>query len=336
MAAKSFYDAVLGALKKMAGYGVNRILAPIVAFLVVLAFALGLFFLGKKYWPENFGHSWGPSTKQGQSNTVPPNRTTQEGNPIPIGVPDSNGQTQVSVAPLPSQGGVPAGTIRVTTQGKSPVEVVLPTGVTTSVVFKVEVITPVLGPSTVLDKSDISAMKVDALLGLPNPQDAETFLALLREKKCRLTQAPVLHLDPITLTTDKDGRVFVSGGAPAPYRVSLSWCGTEVETSGKLDVAVTQRQEPTWGPTLRVKAGLGYLPVPALAAQDGWAGLDIGLLVEPFFYQAFNLNVYAGVRSVGIGVGYDVTRTVTLYGGYAATFPHFEASPHLAVGLALW
>jgi hypothetical protein len=335
MAANSFYASVVGTLKKIGLWGVNRILAPIVAFLIVMAFALGLFFLAKKYWPENLWH-FRPTPKPDQSNTVLPNRIHPDGNPIPIGVPDINGQTQVPVAPLPNQGGVPEGVIRVNTPGKSPVEVALPIGINPADVTKVEVITPVLGPSKVEDKSDITLTKIDALLGQPSPQDTETFLALLRERKCRLTQAPVVHLDPITLTTDKDGRVFVSGGDPTPYRVSLSWCGTEVETTGKLDVAVTQRQEPTWGPTFRLKAGVGYIPVPALAAKDGWAGLDIGLLVEPFFYQAFSLNVYTGVRAVGIGIGYDVTRTVTLYGGYAATFPHFEASPHLAAGFALW
>ena len=168
------------------------------------------------------------------------------------------------------------------------------------------------------------------------PDDMAVFVKLLREKQCLQSAKPEVKFDPITLTEDKEGRVFVTGANPLPYTVRMKWCNYEVEATGKLNVTVAKVEPETWGFRFRLKAAPGYLPVTALTEQDGYAGVDFGLLAEPFFVQWANLNAYVGVRSVGAGVGFDLTRNFGLYVGYAVTWGTWQHNPHAALSFALW
>lgn len=330
-----FLRAIESSLKAIAKWAGTRIVAPLVAF----AFVIGVAFFAF----VSFGHIKGcaslegPPDTNGQANTVLPSRLDPEGKPIPIGKGDETGQAQAPVVTIQKPSGFgKTSTVKFNRpNGGKPVEVPLPTGVRHEDVGQVVVITPDVTGTKVTDASKVTPEKIES--ALQNPEtDRSLYETLLREKKCLLGELPVLTLDPITITTDKDGRVFVSGHDPVPYLTHLRWCGYTVEVTGKLDTVVAIPEVPTWGPRFRLKAALGYLPALALDKANGYEGIDVGLLVEPFFYQSFNINVALGVRSIGVGIGYDVTRTVTLLGGYAATFPNFEASPHVAVGFALW
>lgn len=168
------------------------------------------------------------------------------------------------------------------------------------------------------------------------PEDMQVFVKLLQEKKCLQTTQPDLKLDPLTVTEDKDGRIFVSGAEPFPYTIRFKWCDYEVEAKGRLNVIVAKTEPPTWGWRFRLKATPGYLPVTAFTEKDGYAGLDFGLLAEPFFLHWANLNAYVGVRSLGAGVGFDLTRNLGLYAGYAVTWGTWQHNPHLGLSFALW
>ena len=167
-------------------------------------------------------------------------------------------------------------------------------------------------------------------------EDMQVFVKLLQEKKCLQGTPPDLKLDPITVTEDKDGRVFVSGADPLPYTVRMKWCSYEAEAKGKLVITVAKMEPPTWGLRFRLKAAPSYLPVTAFEAKDGYAGIDFGLLSEPFFVQWANLNAYVGVRSVGAGFGFDLTKNMGLYVGYAVTWGTWQHNPHVALSFALW
>ena len=167
-------------------------------------------------------------------------------------------------------------------------------------------------------------------------EDMQVFVKLLQEKKCLQTTQPAVQFDPITLVEDKEGRIFVSGADPLPYKMKLSWCNYDLESSGKLTVVAAKSEEPTWGFRFRLKATPSYLPVSAFLAKDGYAGLDFGLLAEPFFIQWANLNAYVGVRSVGAGIGFDLTRNLGLYAGYAVTWGAWQHNPHVALSFSLW
>lgn len=164
-------------------------------------------------------------------------------------------------------------------------------------------------------------------------EDMAVFLEVLREKQCLQTTRPTFKLAPIHITHDKDGRVYVKD--TENYQVSFTWCPYTVEATAKLKVDVAQAVPPTWGFRFRTKVTPSFLPVAALDARDGYAGLDVGVLLEPFFYKDWNLNGYVGVRSFGAGVGLDLTKNLGVYVGYAQPFGA-SAGPHLGLSFALW
>lgn len=166
--------------------------------------------------------------------------------------------------------------------------------------------------------------------------DLRAFVQLAREAKCRNETPPQLVADPITIVLDREGRVYGSGAAPQPYTVKLHWCNYDIEGKGQVKLIAAQREEPTSGFRFRVKATVGYLPASAYYAKDGYAGLDVGVLLEPFFWSWANVNAYVGVRAVGAGLGVDITRNMGLYLGYALAWGTWQHNPHAAVSFALW
>jgi hypothetical protein len=135
---------------------------------------------------------------------------------------------------------------------------------------------------------------------------------------------------------DRDGRIYGSGSAPKPYTVKLKWCNYEVEAKGQVTLQAAQRVEPSYGFRFRPKAAIGHLPLVALDKKDGYAGLDAGVLVEPFFLSWSNLNAYIGFRAGGAGIGFDITKNMGLYLGYAVTWGSWQHNPHGAISFALW
>ena len=168
------------------------------------------------------------------------------------------------------------------------------------------------------------------------PDEMSVFVDLLREKKCLQTTKPALTLDPIQITQDRDGRMFVNGTGDVPYHVGMKWCGYEVDASANLKMVVARKPEPVWGFRYRMKVAPGYLPLEALAQENGYAGMDLGVMAEPFFYHSFNLNGYVGVRAVGVNVGLDLTRNLGLHVGYTFSFTSLTLGPHVALSFALW
>jgi hypothetical protein len=100
------------------------------------------------------------------ANTPPPGRVDGDGQPIPLGTPDSTGQVQVPVVPLTPPGIFDDKTqVTVTVPGdKQPTEVKLPTGVEADDVDQVVVIQPTVTQVQVTDKSDVKPSTVKSLL----------------------------------------------------------------------------------------------------------------------------------------------------------------------------
>jgi hypothetical protein len=164
----------------------------------------------------------------------------------------------------------------------------------------------------------------------------KVFVALLREKKCQQGTQPQFTLDPITILTDRDGRTFINGSQPHPYTVRMRWCSYEATGVGQVNAVAARMPDPTWGWRFRPKAALGFLVADALGEEDAAKGLDAGILLEPFFVKWFNVNGYVGVRSVGAGVGFDITRNFGGYAGYAFSWGGQRHNPHAAFWFAFW
>ena len=161
-----------------------------------------------------------------------------------------------------------------------------------------------------------TCVSTDDTVCLPR-QDFQRFLDIALERQCLEKKKPVFEVDPITVVTDSEGRVFYTGADPnKPYRVTMSWCHYEVEAVGKVSIVAAMKEPATSGLRFRPKAYLGHLPLK-LAKGKFHDGIDAGLLVDWLFIHDFNLNVAAGFRSLGLGVGVDLTKNFGVYAGYA-------------------
>lgn len=167
-------------------------------------------------------------------------------------------------------------------------------------------------------------------------EDMKVLVQLLKDQKCRAETPPKLTLDSVMVVVDRQGRVYGSGDDPKPYKIALDWCNYRIDATSQIKLVVGQRIEPTYGFRFRLKAALGYLPVEAFMEKDAGRGIDGGMLLEPFFLQWANLNVYVGVRSFGLGVGFDLTRNFGLYLGYAMAWGTWRSNPTAALYFSFW
>lgn len=164
-----------------------------------------------------------------------------------------------------------------------------------------------------------------------SPDEVEIVKELANEKRCLLLSKPELTLDPITITTDKDGRVYYSGNAPDPFKVRLDWCNYRIVAQAPVKVVVLQDKPRDWGFRFRVKFYGGFLFLDAVERPTPAEGADLGLAADFLHWKYLNLNAQLGFRSVGASVGVDITKNFGALGGVAFSF--WTLRPNPMVGL---
>jgi hypothetical protein len=99
-------------------------------------------------------------------NSVDPDRIDPKGNIIPIGKPDSSGNTQAVVVPIQEPGlfSDPKKVVITPPGEDKPVEIILPDGVTSKDVDQVIIVKPNVIVVSVHDNSGISSSDIDRLL----------------------------------------------------------------------------------------------------------------------------------------------------------------------------
>lgn len=117
---------------------------------------------------------------------------------------------------------------------------------------------------------------------------------------------------PIIVIQDWQGRTYINGGTNKPINVKVT-IGSHVDRdlAMTLPIVVNYRDKPP-DPIfrLRIRAEFGILVPQAIQTLLGTKQnmLDGGLALDFLHYKIFNVAVYAGVFSSGIGVGLDITR----------------------------
>lgn len=167
-------------------------------------------------------------------------------------------------------------------------------------------------------------------------EDMATIRQVLKDKHCEQTTKPEFKADPINIIIDKDGRIYGSGSDPKPWTLHMKWCSYEIDAAGQVQLLAAMRQEPDYGFRFRPKASMGLLVVEAFKRNPWTEAIDVGVLVEPFFYHSLNLNIAVGFRSFGAGVGVDLTRNMGFYLGYAAAFSGLRSNPYAGFYFAFW
>ena len=166
--------------------------------------------------------------------------------------------------------------------------------------------------------------------------DLKTFVTLAQEKQCLQKNQPTFKLDPITVIVDKDGRVYYSGDEPKPYSLKMTWCTYEVTTTGKVALVVAKNEPPVWGFRFKPKFAGSYLFVDGFSSSKAIDGFDVGILWDFLYYKAVNLNVATGFRSIGAGLGLDITRNFGGFAGYAFSWWTLKHNPQLGLYFSFW
>lgn len=168
-------------------------------------------------------------------------------------------------------------------------------------------------------------------------EDLKAIAEVLKERKCLQSEAPKFELDSIDIVVDRDGRIFYSGASPHPYKLRMTWCNYEVDAEGKVEVVAAVQEPPTYGFRFRPKAYAGMLLLePFRQGKTARNGIDAGLMVDLFYVHDFNLNVHAGVRSVGAGLGLDLLKSFGVYVGYALAWDGLNHNPEASLWFSFW
>lgn len=167
--------------------------------------------------------------------------------------------------------------------------------------------------------------------------DMTKIVKVLQERQCFDKTKPEFKLDPINIIVDREGRVFFSGSDPQPYKLHMKWCNYEAEGVGKVKVLAAVQEPPTYGFRFRPKAFAGMLVLePFREGKKPKDGIDAGLMLDVLYWKDLNVNVHAGFRSVGAGVGLDIFRNFGFYTGYALAWDGFKSNPEASLWFAFW
>lgn len=169
---------------------------------------------------------------------------------------------------------------------------------------------------------------------LTKEQKEELRAAIKELKDIHESKAEVELLEPIVIVRDWEDRVYINGGEKKPIKMKLR-VGEHVDRDMEvqLPIKVFYRDEPQpdpFGFRLRFRFQAGLL-VPEMiksikhatdddeetGREDFW---DAGLSWDFLYYESLNLSVYAGIRSLGIGPGVDLTKNFGLYAGYSFVY----------------
>jgi hypothetical protein len=166
--------------------------------------------------------------------------------------------------------------------------------------------------------------------------DLTVFMEALKEKQCLTTTQPTMTADPVTIVIDKEGRIFGSGSDPHPYKVHLVWCDYTIDAAGQAKVIAGDAPPVTYGFRFRPKAALGILGTELVKDTTASNAVDGGVLLEPFFFHWVNINGYVGFRSVGAGLGFDITKNFGAFAGYAITWGGWRSNPLASLYFSFW
>jgi hypothetical protein len=168
-------------------------------------------------------------------------------------------------------------------------------------------------------------------------EELEQIISALKEyDNVRTSKAEVIVEEPIIIIHDWENRVYVNGGDKKPIKMKLK-IGEHIDRDMEvtLPVRVHYREEPPSPPfRLRIRAQAGILPIQTVNSFEtgenyqsfadagiGWDFLHFGFLGANFL----NLAAYTGIRSLGGGLGFDLTKNFGVYGGYSLVYDGLQS-----------
>lgn len=114
--------------------------------------------------------------------------------------------------------------------------------------------------------------------------------------------SPDMQLEPLVITIDKDGRVFIKDQLVGKLKIG----DLTYDVSMKLNTTIVRSKQAEYGFNLKLKAGVvqNYERLSTSEIKTYTSG---ALAIEPYYYRYFNLNAVVGPRLYGPAIGIDVT-----------------------------
>lgn len=179
---------------------------------------------------------------------------------------------------------------------------------------------------TAFAQSDISKI-------LEERKCQDSSLDLLEEGKAS-KDFKVFH-DPLKIIVSKKGQVF----SQEKLTTTFIWCNTTLEIKSRVKMKVNVRaelpsKEPDWGMRLRVRLGV------LITLESFWCIerdlLEPILIAEPFFIKHFHVLTWLGLNTLGVGMGFDLTKNLNVFGGVGARWSDQSLAPALGLSLSFW
>ena len=170
---------------------------------------------------------------------------------------------------------------------------------------------------------------------LSESDSAQVAAALKELKGIKESPAKIEVTDEIVIIRDWDNRVYINGGTAKPIKLKLKLGPTiERDMEATLPIQVNYREKPP-DPMfrLRIRAQAGML-VPEMiksfsgGVKDFW---DASVGLDFFHIGPVNLAVSPGIRSIGIGPGFDITKNFGVTAGYAFIYRGFDSSAFTSI-----
>ena len=161
--------------------------------------------------------------------------------------------------------------------------------------------------------------------------DGVRISASLKElKEIKESKAEVEFTDTIIIIRDLDDRVYINGGSAKPVKLKLKLGPTiERDMEATLPVQISYREKPPDSMfRLRIRAQAGLL-VPEMiesfsgGVKDFW---DASIGFDFFHIKSVNLAISPGIRSIGVGPGFDITKNFGITAGYAFVYRGLDSS----------
>jgi len=164
-----------------------------------------------------------------------------------------------------------------------------------------------------------------------NKEQKEQVTAAVKEfDDIKSSKAEIEVVEPIVIIRDWENRIYINGGEKKPIKLKLKIGKTiDRDMEMTLPIEVGYREEPP-DPMfrLRIRAQAGFLIPEVIQTIQGqhenfW---DASIGFDFFHLSWFNFSIYAGVRSVGVGPGIDVTKNFGLYSSFAFVYETIRIS----------
>lgn len=166
---------------------------------------------------------------------------------------------------------------------------------------------------------------------LTKEQRAQVTAAIEELDDIKNSKAEVEILEPIIIIRDWEDRVYINGGEKKPIKLKLRIGKTiNRDMEMTLPIQVGYREEPP-DPMfrLRIRAQAGFL-IPTIfespIKEHILDGMDAGIGWDFFHLDLVNLSVYTGIRSVGGGLGLDLTKNFGPYLGYSLVYDGLKSN----------